>query len=731
MTVLLDKISEGTFVIPARDGASAFGQDAATFKESEGFQRLFVNKERKDLCNLRQTACKKRWSAIKGAFNSILARLHADGVEDIVKFVRQPNEGGSDLYCGYRSARDACTQIPTGLILTGINTPDHEQQFSEVASKISALENFAVATLPATSCDSLSSTLKTMIAQLVGSGDDVDDEMAQVPRGSTGRARAKLPADDLQKLTGWHKRKGGNKTLVVILPDLEHFQPHILEDLVQILKEYISIIPFVFLLGVATSTETVRQMITERALGSLHMTTFRTRHSLECMNGVVEEIFIQRPSAADGMSVGFHLGEGPYKLMTDHFLLRTHSIGTFERTLKYAVMDFYYTNPLSVLLDVSQSEEDDTLVNKLGEEHLVRIRMLRSFRRYLDRLKEDDPGKAASILINDDELRSWLFECVALWDLYHLRYRAGLACIKALQATLGNPSFRKPIWALHKDGLSGDLLASPYLEGLLKVLLKQKVSKISECLNACLLTLTRDERTQEACENESDMLQVLIGDFEEVQAMQSNSGDEGDALQPPMKKRSLRSRDAPEAFKASVNAREEKLQEYTKVTRELFDNFFGECFRSYRELPLHEVFVYSNAKLLERAFHPQPRAAIQTALGHTTNYLNCACCPTSAGESAISHTLQDTSIVYRLYLECGSMINLYDWFMAFSAVLEKEVPPAAASAAESDENTPPASNRDDAQLRFFAAVAELEYLGFIKSTTRKTDHVVRLTWGNV
>lgn len=31
--------------------------------------------------------------------------------------------------------------------------------------------------------------------------------------------------------------------------------------------------------------------------------------------------------------------------------------------------------------------------------------------------------------------------------------------------------------------------------------------------------------------------------------------------------------------------------------------------------------------------------------------------------------------------------------------------------------------------RFIRAVSELEFLGFIKSTKQKTDHVARLTWG--
>ena len=33
------------------------------------------------------------------------------------------------------------------------------------------------------------------------------------------------------------------------------------------------------------------------------------------------------------------------------------------------------------------------------------------------------------------------------------------------------------------------------------------------------------------------------------------------------------------------------------------------------------------------------------------------------------------------------------------------------------------------QARFIRAVAQLQLLGFVQSSKRKTDHVARLTWG--
>jgi origin recognition complex subunit 3 len=90
---------------------------------------------------------------------------------------------------------------------------------------------------------------------------------------------------------------------------------------------------------------------------------------------------------------------------------------------------------------------------------------------------------------------------------------------------------------------------------------------------------------------------------------------------------------------------------------------------------------------------PQPRAAMQLALGASHHYLGCSCCMIpvvvnnddgepnkrlkTSGKSRFKlnrKALEDTSIVYRLHLECGQMINLYDLFTAFESIVEQEDP---------------------------------------------------------
>lgn len=75
--------------------------------------------------------------------------------------------------------------------------------------------------------------------------------------------------------------------------------------------------------------------------------------------------------------------------------------------------------------------------------------------------------------------------------------------------------------------------------------------------------------------------------------------------------------------------------------------------------------------------------------------------------------MPDTAIVYKLHLECGRLINLFDLLKAFAAIVT-----------ESEASPTPV-----VQARFMRAMMELQMLGFVKTTKRKADHVLRLTWG--
>lgn len=99
----------------------------------------------------------------------------------------------------------------------------------------------------------------------------------------------------------------------------------------------------------------------------------------------------------------------------------------------------------------------------------------------------------------------------------------------------------------------------------------------------------------------------------------------------------------------------------------------------------------------------------------------------------------DTSILFKRYLDSGKMINVYDWFESFKTVLDSQdelittraVGNTSPKKGKGKAKTNNGAGRDEdkwnmeAQARFIRALHELDYLGFIKHTGRKADHVQR------
>lgn len=148
-------------------------------------------------------------------------------------------------------------------------------------------------------------------------------------------------------------------------------------------------------------------------------------------------------------------------------------------------------------------------------------------------------------------------------------------------------------------------------------------------------------------------------------------------------------------------------------------------------LPLYEIAYYGNesARALQASMSGHPRSVLKMALGRPQRFLGDAC-GAAGEEGTLSARLPDTSIAYLLHLECGRLINMHDWMCAFAAVVAAQPPSKKPSKRRSSHAQHDAID-ETLQARFARAVSELQLMGFIKATERKTDHVTRLTFGSV
>jgi len=107
--------------------------------------------------------------------------------------------------------------------------------------------------------------------------------------------------------------------------------------------------------------------------------------------------------------------------------------------------------------------------------------------------------------------------------------------------------------------------------------------------------------------------------------------------------------------------------------------------------------------------------------------------------------LSDTSILFKGYLEAGRMINVFDWYQSFAAVLETQRQKRLEIGDQVDDSPSDGAVRDltqsnndgvmeelgnekwemEVQARFIRGIHELDFMGFLKHTGRKPDHVTR------
>jgi origin recognition complex subunit 3 len=127
--------------------------------------------------------------------------------------------------------------------------------------------------------------------------------------------------------------------------------------------------------------------------------------------------------------------------------------------------------------------------------------------------------------------------------------------------------------------------------------------------------------------------------------------------------------------------------------------------------------------------NPAPHATIVSALLQPQTFLSLSRDHPMTQRLPI-WKLPDASILFRRYLEAGRMINVYDWYESFSQVIESQRSHLApADAGESDGHVDEEEEwKMHVQARFVRALHTLDFVGLVKHTGRKAEHVMRTVY---
>ena len=276
-------------------------------------------------------------------------------------------------------------------------------------------------------------------------------------------------------------------------------------------------------------------------------------------------------------------------------------------------------------------------------------------------IEERDYDTVRNLLDDDENLNDRLMQ--GLENSRDGIRRLTLA-VNALNRIQSTPNYKtKAAWShLYVLAMSGDLLRSTILEDGLSSVKKLPSDAMRDLLND--LSEFAPERELQSLLKDLNKLTKSLDDPENPLRSQYDVHHE-----------TMRTTVIAQKVSLSKNTSNLSAQDaaYTKLVDRVvteLQNYFENTLINPQDLFLNEILIYDSKSPHRDVFNPRPRHAIERALSSPHDYLGCECC--GGAEEGLSSTQPGTAILYKLYLESGSVINTADLWSAFWTIVGKE-----------------------------------------------------------
>ncbi|GFP83155.1 origin of replication complex subunit 3 [Phtheirospermum japonicum] len=631
--------------------------------------------------NLRLETFNFLWSKTESIIKDVLRNLNANVFDEIYKWVNLSFDAiracrTLDFTSATRpypvlNGASIARQIHTALLFTkNMEIVDDILTFEDLGVHLRS-QGCYVANLTSsdfTSKNGVGGCLKTLLRQFLMAGID---------------------APDMSILASWYTEQD-EKPLVIIIEDVERCCGSVLNDFIIMLREWVVKAPITLILGVATTIDVLRNVLSSNTYLNLSVSEFNLGTPAEKMDAVIEAVFLKNCES-------FSIGRNVSTFLRNYFLRHDGTLTLFVRALK--------------------GSDCEGVIRK--ESVRRRILDLPSLQRC-----SQPSANNADLSSGLSELRRlrklWSSTVMCLFEVgkYQKITLLDLYC-KTLQPEPCNSSASDYTQSAKDENISsrnhnfaGSLQSGGYV-----VWAFQKV---------------RDLPSVELCKllNRWEVLTRGITEIhEKVKELQSLStcDETRPKREPIVSPRRPTSRNY-------VNERTDKTIVNEKVVTFL-QCIVSQYIQPIESLPLNEILFFDNVDKLQTALIGDPRRRIQTDLLESHKFLKCSCCSKSCGVTVPS--LHDTSIMYSLAQEHGDLINLHEWFHSFKAIVSRPPPqakkrsrmsPSPKKRKESNET----QNKSDAsiQAEFCRAVTELQITGLIRMPSkRRPDYVQRVAFG--
>ncbi|XP_069462488.1 origin recognition complex subunit 3 isoform X2 [Ambystoma mexicanum] len=721
MTSSTSSVSKGCFVF----------KPSSKKKRSTFITDYFNKGQDKDSDNSRTRfeTYQELWLKMKKETEQLQEDMNKKLFDGLIEFFRQSHSGFQEKTNEW-SCRMRANEIPTAALVLGVNVTDHDVTFKSLTDVLQESVTPYVASLHSKECPGIGQMVQKLLIQLMGQSadleyDEEDEDRVQVTHRRTYCSMASLSgwyqtvtkkeksSTPGKKRTSSSSKYWQSPPVVVIIKDLESFTAKVLQDFITIISQYIQVLPLILVFGIATSPMIIHGLLSHSVCSLLCIELFQSLSCMEHLSTVIEKLLLTT-------QFPFKLSGKVLQVLISIFLYHDFSVHNFIKGLQLSLVEHFHSQPLSVLC--CSASKVEARVKALSHAECESLRQLPSFMRYVE---SQVPEKQIQLLTNNSSVKEVTETLLEDLHVYHKNYIPVLRCLHSFTSILPKYPLGKQIRELFCSCLEKCIWeAEEYASAfqLLRMLAREElVSALVKCV--AFLKGSSGEELDEAAEKLQEFLDAFQSHEESGQVDRTGNVDE-EEISP---QKSLRKTDLYHLQKTLLelkdSRRSKKLSRFEVLRHEIVD-FIDDLVRKYLMPPemqtLHEVMYFGAAVTLRRHLNAAPRIALHTALNNPYCYLKNEALKSEAG--SISNSAPDICIAYKLHLECGRLINLYDWLEAFATVV-------CAADGKEHEFEPLEQVDEIIHARFIRAVSEMELLGFVKATKQKTDHVARLTWG--
>ncbi|PYH99525.1 origin recognition complex subunit [Aspergillus ellipticus CBS 707.79] len=637
------------------------------------FVPLLNGDEDSQSVELRYRTYQHLWSGQEAKIQEILDDVDAEVLASVSSFVQSTSP---QTYGG-------C--IPSALVTVGSNVSSLARLLARLNDQLTTAGDGGVIVLESGDAPNLKTTLKNIIRFAITNTEGNEGYQNFL----TDREGPRLLGYDLDLLGDYVKRKGAKK-LVLAFRDSEAFDPGILTDLLSLLSSWLDRIPFTLLFGISTSVELFEGRLPRASVALLRGRYFELHEASNC----VDRIYGKLQAEADGKFwLGRNITGALFEKSNDYF----QTPEAFSRTVKYAYMSHFFANPLTILL------ADESVPGMRRDRVCQAIRNLPSFRRHCEESIDEGSAERVRGLLEDD---GFLFQ----YSLQHLTagqqsMRDIFQCVKLMHLLLKRLNITKKtsISDLSIRALSGELQASSSVDEML-LAVKTLDSTVLQEIFSMLPTTLADLPELKATRAE---FETLVPGYQSSEPLRTEYDKRHSVVATTVVQQRVK------LSKGKAKLPQEHI-EYTKIIdrfHALLEVYFEQTLVNPQDLVLHEIFLFDMRNPLKEIFSPRPRFAVERALSNPFDYLMSSA---DRSESKVSAKQPATAILYQLYLESGSLVNVFDLWQAFYAVFESE------QGGSCDERT--------VMSLFYRALSELKALGMVKSSRKKADHIAKSAW---